>query len=63
MCNEFQRTQTLEAIVAAFQARDLPMFGWAEGRIPNQQGPQPSIRISDPAVVVRLNGEAWRVRS
>lgn len=58
MCNEFQRTQTLEAIVAAFQARDLPMFGWAEGRIPNQQGPQPSIRISDPAVVVRLNGEA-----
>lgn len=58
MCNEIQRIHTLEAVVAAFQAQDLPMFGWKDGMIPNQLGPQPSIRISDPAMVVRLSGVA-----
>jgi putative SOS response-associated peptidase YedK len=57
MCNEFQRIHTLEAIVEAFSRRGLPLFGWQEGRTPNLLGPQPSIRISDPAMTVRLTGE------
>jgi putative SOS response-associated peptidase YedK len=58
MCNEFQRTKSLEAIVAAFRSEGLPLFGWSHGRTPNLLGPQPSIRISDPAMVARLRGEA-----
>lgn len=58
MCNEFSRTQQLKDAIAAFESRGLPMFQWRDGLIPNDLEGKPSIRIRDPALVLRLNGEA-----
>lgn len=54
MCNEFSRTQHLKAAIAAFETRGLPLFSWEAGLIPNDLEAQPSIRIRDKALVVRL---------
>lgn len=58
MCNEFSRTRQLMEAIAAFEGRGLPIFQWEDGRVPNDQEGKPSIRISDPALVVRLKDEA-----
>lgn len=53
MCNEFQRHKLLTAAIEEFDRRALPLFKWQDGLIPNL-GAQPSIRIRDSAVIVRL---------
>lgn len=60
MCNEFSRQKALNDALKAFEAKDLPMFGWQDGLIPNEMGPQPSVRIRDKALVVRLADGALR---
>lgn len=54
MCNEYAREKQLNDAIAAFDNRKLPLFKWRGGQIPNDLGPQPSIRIRDNALVVRL---------
>lgn len=56
MCNEFARQKLLTDAIAAFDKHALPPFGWEDGLIPNNLGAQPSIRIRDTAMVVRLRG-------
>lgn len=53
MCNEFQRHKLLTAAIEEFDRRSLPLFKWHDGLIPNL-GAQPSIKIRDSAVIVRL---------
>ncbi|UTP39602.1 SOS response-associated peptidase family protein [Phenylobacterium sp. LH3H17] len=53
MCNEFARQKQLADAIAEFDKRALPLFGWRDGLVPNLDA-QPSIRIRDTAVVVRL---------
>ncbi|WP_309645188.1 SOS response-associated peptidase family protein [Phenylobacterium sp.] len=53
MCNEFARQKQLADAIEEFDKRALPLFGWHEGQVPNLDA-QPSIRIRDTAVVVRL---------
>lgn len=54
MCNEFARQKELTDAIAAFDKRGLPLFKWQDGLIPNTLDAQPSIRIRDSAMVVRL---------
>jgi putative SOS response-associated peptidase YedK len=58
MCNEFSRTKQLQEAIADFESRGLPMFEWQDGRIPNDLEGKASIRIRDPALVVRRQGGA-----
>lgn len=56
MCNEYAR----EIALAKFReelakAKQMP-FEWQDGRIPNDLGPKPSLKIRDLGLVVRLNG-------
>ena len=53
MCNEFQRHKLLTAAIEEFDRRSLPLFKWHDGLIPNLDA-QPSIKIRDSAVIVRL---------
>ncbi|MDO9430404.1 MAG: SOS response-associated peptidase family protein [Phenylobacterium sp.] len=53
MCNEFQRHKLLTAAIEEFDQRSLPLFKWHDGLIPNLDA-QPSIKIRDSAVIVRL---------
>ncbi len=55
MCNEFQRHKELTAAIEEFDRRSLPLFKWQDGLVPNL-GAQPSIKIRDSAVIVRLAG-------
>ena len=57
MCNEFQRDKLLTAAIEEFDRRALPLFKWQDGLIPNLDA-QPSIKIRDSAVIVRLAGGA-----
>lgn len=54
MCNEFARDLPLDVLTSAFSHTRLPPFAWESGRTPNDISPQPSIRIRDTAVIVRL---------
>jgi putative SOS response-associated peptidase YedK len=54
MCNEFQRHKLLQDAIEEFDRRSLPLFKWHDGLIPNNLAAQPSIRIRDSAVIVRL---------
>lgn len=54
MCNEYQRNKTMEEALRAFDKRGLPLFKWEAGLIPNALQAQPSIRIRDSGVIVRL---------
>lgn len=58
MCNEFRRHQSLQALSAEFDARNLPMFAWQDGRIPNDAEGKDSIRIGEVAAVFRLADDA-----
>ncbi|MEN5051326.1 SOS response-associated peptidase family protein [Brevundimonas naejangsanensis] len=56
MCNEYAR----EIALAKFReelakAKQMP-FEWQDGRIPNDLGPKPSLKIRDLGLVIRLNG-------
>ncbi|MGW8704646.1 SOS response-associated peptidase family protein [Brevundimonas sp. NPDC055814] len=69
MCNEYAR----EIALAKFReelakAKQMP-FEWQDGRIPNDLGPKPSLKIQDLGLAVRLKGDhlvgsmlpwAWR---
>jgi putative SOS response-associated peptidase YedK len=54
MCNEYACELPIDRLSEAFSQTRLPPFAWAEGRIPNDVDPKPSIRIRDTAPIVRL---------
>lgn len=66
MCNEFARRIALEKLIEEFsRTRELPKFEWLAGRIPNDMAAKDSIKIRDPALIVRhrdgaLAGEMTR---
>ena len=57
MCNEFARQKQLTDAIEEFDKRALPLFRWHAGLVPNLDA-QPSIRIRDSAVIVRLRDGA-----
>lgn len=54
MCNEFARRIALEKLIEEFsRTREMPKFEWIAGRIPNDMAAKDSIKIRDPALIVR----------
>ena len=58
MCNEYARQIALGKLAEEFsRTRQLPLFGWLGGRIPNDLNGKASVRIRDSAPIFRLQGD------
>jgi putative SOS response-associated peptidase YedK len=56
MCNEYARLIALAKLNAALAAKQLPLFEWADQRIPNDLEAKDSVKIGDDAPIFRFEG-------
>jgi putative SOS response-associated peptidase YedK len=55
VCNDYAREIEASRVINALrEMENVPPFEWEAGHIPNDLGPQPHIKTSDVALVVRL---------
>src|SRR5690348_6863794 len=55
MCNDYAREIEMGRLIAAMkEMENVPPFSFAGGRIPNDAGPTPHIKIRDRGLIVRL---------
>lgn len=57
MCNEYARQIALAKWREEMAKARQTDFEWRDGRIPNDLEPKPSLKIRDPGLVVRLEGD------
>jgi putative SOS response-associated peptidase YedK len=58
MCNDYARELEMGRIISYMkEIENLPPFEWEGGRIPNDAGPTPHIKIRESGVIVRFRGE------
>ena len=58
MCNEYAREIAIAKLIEEFsRTKQLPLFEWLDGRIPNDADEKASIKIRDSAPVMHLKDE------
>jgi putative SOS response-associated peptidase YedK len=58
MCNDYDREIEVARVIRLMnEIEKTPPFEWQGGRIPNDVGPTPHIRIRDQGLIVQLNGD------
>src|SRR6201999_4453169 len=58
MCNEYAREIAIAKLIKEFsRTKQLPLFEWFNGSIPNDADEKASIKIRDNAPVVSLDGD------
>jgi putative SOS response-associated peptidase YedK len=58
MCNDYAREIEAGRVIRLMkEMENIPPFGWEAGRIPNDAGPTPHVKITEKGLIARLKGD------
>ena len=58
MCNDYQREIEAGRVLRLIkEMENVPPFAWEAGRIPNDAGPTPHVKVRDKGLIVRLRND------
>ena len=57
MCNDYAREIEAGRVIRLMEKENIPPFEWEAGRISNEAGPTPHIKIREKGLIARLKGD------